>query len=113
MTGIALSTRYGDVEVEANGFVDARGDAALVWQAGFACARAGRRPDLRHANADRGEYRREQGAAPRRVRRRACKRRAGDYGLLRREGLVFVIPGRGVAAMNMTHVETPLEPLEA
>jgi len=32
-----LSTRYGDVEVEATGFIDASGDAALVWQAGFAC----------------------------------------------------------------------------
>jgi hypothetical protein len=39
--------------------------------------------------------------------------KAGDYGLVRREGLSFVIPGRGVAAMNMTHVETPLEPLAA
>ena len=39
--------------------------------------------------------------------------KAGDYGLVRREGLSFVIPGRGVAAMNMTHVEMPLEPLAA
>src|SRR5258705_7542409 len=29
-----LSTRYGDVEVEATGFIDASGDAALVWQGG-------------------------------------------------------------------------------
>src|SRR5947207_8542998 len=35
-----LSTRYGDVEVEATGFIDASGDAALVWQAGFACREA-------------------------------------------------------------------------
>src|SRR5690349_19813562 len=34
---LGLATRYGDVEVEATGFVDASGDAALVWQAGFAC----------------------------------------------------------------------------
>ena len=33
---LGLATRYGDVEVEATGFVDASGDAALVWQAGFA-----------------------------------------------------------------------------
>jgi hypothetical protein len=41
------------------------------------------------------------------------REKADDYGLVRREGLSFVIPGRGVAAMNMTHVETPLEPIAA
>jgi flavin-dependent dehydrogenase len=34
---IELATRYGDVHIEATGFVEASGDAALVWQAGFAC----------------------------------------------------------------------------
>src|SRR5262249_49191183 len=32
-----LATRYGDVKLSAAGFVDATGDAALTWQAGFAC----------------------------------------------------------------------------
>jgi hypothetical protein len=32
---------------------------------------------------------------------------------VRRDGLAFIIPGRGIAAMNITHVETPLEPLAA
>jgi hypothetical protein len=41
------------------------------------------------------------------------KEKGDEYGLVRREGLAFIIPGRGVAAMNMTHVETPLDPLEA
>jgi hypothetical protein len=41
------------------------------------------------------------------------KEKAASYGLLRREGLGFTIPGRGIAAMNMTHVETPLDPVEA
>src|SRR5258705_14010858 len=41
------------------------------------------------------------------------KEKGDVYGLRRREGLAFIIPGRGVAAMNMTHVETPLDPLEA
>src|SRR5207302_10205592 len=34
---IELATRYGDVTVSATGFVDATGDAALAWNAGFAC----------------------------------------------------------------------------
>jgi flavin-dependent dehydrogenase len=31
---IGLATRYGDVRVKADGYVDASGDAALTWQAG-------------------------------------------------------------------------------
>jgi len=37
---LGLSTRYGDVRVGATGFIDASGDAALVWQAGFPCQEA-------------------------------------------------------------------------
>ena len=109
---IDLSTRYGDVEVEANGFVDASGDAALVWQAGFACREPADGPVfgtqmLILENIDEAHVpSREE--LPVRMREKA-----GEYGLVRREGLSFVIPGRGVAAMNMTHVETPLEPLAA
>ena len=112
VTEIYFSTRYGDVEIEANGFVDASGDAALVWQAGFACREPADGPVfgtqmLIVENIDEAHVPgREE--LPARMREKA-----GDYGLVRREGLSFVIPGRGVAAMNMTHVETPLEPLAA
>ena len=34
---LELATRYGDMRLSATGFVDATGDAALTWQAGFAC----------------------------------------------------------------------------
>src|ERR1022692_1028036 len=37
ITALELATRYGDVTVRADGFVDATGDAALVWQAGLEC----------------------------------------------------------------------------
>jgi len=38
----------------------------------------------------------------------------GDaYGLVRRDGFSFVFPGRGVSLINLTHVETPLEPFAA
>ena len=106
-----LATRYGDVEVEATGFVDASGDAALIYQAGFAC----REPEspvygtqmviLEHIDESKMPSREE---IPARMKEKGEK-----YGLVRREGLGFVIPGSGVAAMNMTHVETPLDPLEA
>src|SRR3546814_10451055 len=34
-----------------------------------------------------------------------------QYGLVRRDGFVFAFPGKGQATVNMTHVETPLNPL--
>ena len=112
VTGLDLATRYGDLEIEANGFVDASGDAALVWQAGFACREPADGPVfgtqmLIVENID------ETKAPSREELPARMREKAGDYGLVRREGLSFVIPGRGVAAMNMTHVETPLEPLAA
>ena len=39
--------------------------------------------------------------------------KAEDYGLIRKNGLMFYFPGKDVAVMNMTHVETPLDPIEA
>lgn len=105
-------TRYGGVSIEATGWVEASGDAALVWQAGFAC----RQPEkggvfgtqmvvLENIDEARQPTRYEIGDR--------MKEKAASYGLLRREGLGFTIPGRGIAAMNMTHVETPLDPVEA
>ncbi|MGD9923008.1 MAG: FAD-dependent oxidoreductase, partial [Pseudorhodoplanes sp.] len=41
------------------------------------------------------------------------KVKGGDYGLVRRDGFSFVFPGRGISLINMTHVETPLEPIAA
>jgi 2-polyprenyl-6-methoxyphenol hydroxylase-like FAD-dependent oxidoreductase len=109
---LGLATRYGDVEVTATGFVDASGDAALVWQAGFACREPANGPVfgtqmviLENIDEANQPTRDEIGAR--------MKQKGDAYGLVRREGLAFVIPGRGVAAMNMTHVETPLDPIEA
>ena len=105
-------TRYGGVSIEATGWVEASGDAALVWQAGFAC----RQPEKGGVfgtqmvvleNIDEAKQPTRYEIADR------MKEKAASYGLLRREGLGFTIPGRGIAAMNMTHVETPLDPVEA
>jgi hypothetical protein len=60
---------------------------------------------LEHINEEKQPTRDEIGAR--------MKEKGDAYGLVRREGLAFIIPGRGVAAMNMTHVETPLDPIEA
>ena len=41
------------------------------------------------------------------------KEKGDAYGLVRRDGFSFVVPGRGISLINMTHVETPLEPFAA
>ncbi len=105
-------TRYGAVSIEADGFVDSSGDAALVWQAGFAC----REPaDYRVFGTQMVVLENiDEAAQPSKQEISARMKERGDaYGLVRREGLGFTIPGRGIAAMNMTHVETPLDPVEA
>lgn len=107
-----FATRYGDVAVKATGFIDATGDAAVAWNAGLSC----REPaDARVFGTQMVVLENiDEAHAPQRADIPArLKEKAGNYGLRRREGLGFIIPGRGIAAMNMTHVETPLDPLEA
>jgi hypothetical protein len=102
--------RCGDVTVRAQGFVDASGDAALCWQAGFACREFGdgvvygsQMVVLEHVNEAALPTREEMAA-----RQHAL---APSYGMMRRDGFAFPFVGRGIALVNMTHVETPLEPL--
>jgi len=111
ITEISLSTRYGDVQIAATGFVDASGDATLAWQAGLPC----REPDtpiygtqtvvLEHLNE-------EHKPSPAEYSQR-LRERADAYGLVRRDGLAFFYPERGTAVVNMTHVQTPLHPVHA
>ena len=39
--------------------------------------------------------------------------RGDELGLLRRGGLAFFFPGRGTAVLNVTHIEAPLDPVQA
>jgi hypothetical protein len=108
---LELATRYGDVVVRAEGFVDATGDAAVVWQAGLDC----REPEgaiygsqmmvIENFDDARKPSRAE---LTDRLRDRAV-----EYGMIRRDGFAMSFPGRGTAVVNMTHTETPLDPLEA
>ncbi len=109
---IDLATRFGDVRLAATGFIDASGDGNLAWQAGFACREHADGPIFgtqmmvieainEEAQPNRSEF----------VARARAKAR--EYGLVRTEGFAFAFPGRGTALVNLTHVETPLEPLAA
>jgi hypothetical protein len=106
-----VATRYGDVRVSANGFIDASGDAALTWLAGLDCQEPvtpvqGTQMVVLE-NLDETDL-----PTPAAFRERV-EARAGAYGLERKDGLVFYFRGRNVGIVNMTHVETPLEPMAA
>ena len=111
VSAVDLATRYGDVRVRAAGYVDASGDAALTWHAGLTCWEPSRpiygsqqviveNLDEAHKPAA-GEIEAVFAA------------RGDEFGLLRRGGLAFFFPGRGTAVLNVTHIDAPLEPVEA
>jgi hypothetical protein len=108
---IELATRYGDVTVTAIGFVDATGDAALAYNAGLACREAEDGPIYgTQMVVIEGITEAHQPDRPEVAER--LKQKAKDYGLTRESGVAVVFPGKSIALVNMTHVETPLDPVE-
>ena len=112
ITGLEIATRYGDVRLTAHGFVDASGDAALAWLAGLACREAADGPIYGTQmvvleNVDEAHHPEREEI----TQRLAAK--AVAAGLTRVQGFSFLFPGRGTALVNLTHVETPLDPVEA
>jgi hypothetical protein len=110
---LALATRFGPVEVEATGFVDASGDAALAHAAGLPCREPvgpvwGTQMLILEGFDAEALARIGAETVPRRLREVAER-----YGLARRDGFVFAVPDRGTALVNMTHVAVSLDPLEA
>jgi flavin-dependent dehydrogenase len=109
---LGLATRYGDVTLSAMGFVDATGDAALTWEAGFPCREHADGPIygtqmmvLEGIDEMRPPTREELTAR--------ARAKAAAYGLVRTDGFAFIFPGRATALVNLTHVETPLDPVAA
>jgi len=107
-----LVTRYGDVTIRAESFADCSGDAALAWLAGLSC----REPEEKVYGSQQAVVQgiRTDVEPPSREALAARIAETGEsYGLVRRNGLMFYFPGKDVAVMNMTHVETPLDPVAA
>lgn len=106
-----FATRSGAVVVGATSFVDASGDAVLSWQSDLAV----REPDapvygsLNFLIEGHDEAR---VAAIDHAQIYARLREVGQrYGLVRHDGFLFAFPGKGTALANLTHFETPLDPL--
>lgn len=109
---LELATRYGDLVVEADGFVDATGDAALVWQAGLDCREPAEGVIYGSQMVVIENF--EEAHKPSRDEVSARLRdRAEHYGMTRRDGFAMNLPGGRTAVVNMTHIENPLDPFEA
>jgi len=106
-------TRFGPARIEANGFVDASGDASLTYEAGLEV----REPDAAvygSLNFLIEGY--DVESATKMVIADVHKRladRGDQYGLVRHDGFLMHFPGRNFMLANVTHFETPLDPLGA
>ena len=118
VTSVDFTTRFGDVSVTADGFVDATGDAAVTWNAGLPCRESDVGPlygsqlmylDNVHVEDVKAQ---EEIAAK---ASKALEEKASEYGLLRKYGFLSFpsVMEKGVVFVNMTHVETPLDPIGA
>lgn len=109
ITTLDIATKFGDVSVEADGFVDASGDATVAWHAGLAV----REPETPIFGTQVVLFENFVEDAANAIDRWEMQDRLSDradhYGLIRKDGFVFSFPGHGTALANMTHVETPLD----
>jgi flavin-dependent dehydrogenase len=105
-----IATRYGDVKMSATGFVDSSGDAVLAWLAGLPCREPADGP-VYGSQMLVVEGINEDGLPTREEIAKRQKEKAKSYGMVRHDGFSFFFPGRGIALVNMTHTETPLDPI--
>jgi FAD dependent oxidoreductase len=111
ITNLSVATRYGDLSIRATGYVEATGDAALVWQAGLPC-RVPDQPIYGSQIVVLENLNEEHKPSPADYSER-LRKKAREYGLVRQDGFAFFFPRRGTAVINMTHVQTPLDPVGA
>lgn len=109
---IELATRFGAVRVEANGYVDSSGDATLTYEAGFE-VREPTAPVYGSMNFLIEGYDTEavEDLVIQDVHARLAER-GSQYGLVRHDGFLMHFPGRDFMLANVTHLQTPLDPIE-
>ncbi|HLI28927.1 MAG TPA: FAD-dependent oxidoreductase [Chloroflexota bacterium] len=113
LRAVRVETRFGPCEVRAKAFVDTSGDAALTWLAGLSCRRAtfpiyGTQMCILEG-VEYGDAARAHEVAF--EAERLFREKGSAYGLTRHEGVIFPLPSRGMAVLNVTHVATPLDPV--
>jgi hypothetical protein len=112
ITSLDVATRHGDVRISATGFIDATGDAAVTWEGGFDCQvhKDGQIYGSQMLVIEDFDDSKKPGWDEMAARIRDTGEK---YGMMRRDGFAASYPGRNIAIVNMTHIETPLDPFDA
>lgn len=106
-----FATRFGAVRVQATGYVDASGDATLCYEAGLE-VREPDAPIYGSMNFLIEGYDTETVAHMDIVEvRERLARKGAEYGLVRHDGWLMHFPARNFMLANITHFETPIDPL--
>jgi len=108
---VDFATRYGDVRVEADGYVDASGDGSLTYEAGLPM----REPDEPVYGSMNFLIENYDTEAAKDLDMDAVLERMAEvgeeYGLVREDGHLMPMPGKEFMLANITHMETPLDPM--
>ncbi len=106
-----FATRFGLLRVEADGYVDSSGDATLSYEAGLP-VREPEEPVYGTLNFLIEGYDLE---AVKSMKIEAIRARlathGGRYGLVRHDGFLMHFPGKNFMLANISHFETPVDPL--
>jgi len=110
---VDFATRCGSVRIEANGFVDASGDASLTYEAGLR-VREPTAPVYGSLNflIEGYDSASVKDMVMKDIRDRLATR-GSEYGLIRHDGSLVHFPGKQVMLANVTHLETSMDPLAA
>ncbi|HWG32419.1 MAG TPA: FAD-dependent oxidoreductase, partial [Steroidobacteraceae bacterium] len=108
---IDFATRFGALRVVADGFIDSSGDATLSFEAGLP-VREPQAPVYGSLNFLIEEYDLEavKSLNMEEVRKRLASHGA-PYGLVRHDGWLMHFPSKNFMLANITHFETPVNPL--
>lgn len=108
---LEFATRFGAVHVRADGYVDASGDASLCYAAGLEV----REPDAAVYGSlnfliEGYDIEAVKGMVLADVHARLATRGAA-YDLVRHDGFLMHFPEKNIMLANITHFETPLDPM--
>ena len=108
---VDFATRFGSVRITAKGYVDASGDATLTYEAGCEV----RQPDAPIYGSMNFLIEGYDTAAAEAMNIKDVHARLAEagakYGLVRHDGFLMHFPGKNFMLANVTHFETPLDPL--
>jgi len=108
---VDFATRFGALRVVAQGFIDSSGDATLSYEAGLA-VREPEEPVYGTLNflIEGYDTQAVKGMVIEEVRER-LRARGKEYGLVRHDGFLMHFPGKNFMLANISHFETPVDPL--